>query len=113
MIDINELKSKFSSIHEVQILNYKAGDNFVYYKITISFIDSSQLLINEFASLKERKYSFHWQNNENELIIRWDNAPHHKNISTFPHHKHSNGEISPSNDISLEDVLSYIDTTIS
>ena len=23
-----------------------------------------------------------------QLIIRWDNAPHHKQIQTYPHHKH-------------------------
>ncbi|MFW6275688.1 MAG: toxin-antitoxin system TumE family protein [bacterium] len=24
----------------------------------------------------------------NNLIFGWDNAPHHKNIETYPHHKH-------------------------
>jgi hypothetical protein len=35
-----------------------------------------------------RKYSFHWQNAEGNCIIRWDNAPHHQAVSTFPYHKH-------------------------
>jgi len=31
------------------------------------------------------------------VIMRWDNAPHHPYISTYPHHLHDeNGEIKPS-----------------
>lgn len=27
---------------------------------------------------------FKLQSPDNELIIRWDNAPHHKHLATFP-----------------------------
>ncbi len=33
-------------------------------------------------------YSYHWQNADGTLIIRWDNAAHYPSISTHPHHKH-------------------------
>ena len=39
-----------------------------------------------------RKYSYHWQDTQGICIVRWDNAPHHQAISTFPFHKHS-GEL--------------------
>jgi len=26
---------------------------------------------------------------QNNLIARWDSAPHHKELSTFPFHKHT------------------------
>lgn len=39
-----------------------------------------------------RKYSYHWQDAQGICIVRWDNAPHHQAISTFPFHKHS-GEL--------------------
>ncbi|WP_425430025.1 toxin-antitoxin system TumE family protein [Desulfamplus magnetovallimortis] len=34
-------------------------------------------------------------------IFRYDNAPHHSNINTFPHHKHEKGicrSATPQND---------------
>lgn len=40
-------------------------------------------------------------------ILRWDNAPHHPNVSTFPHHFHNErGEIteSPLDGMLLKDV---------
>ena len=33
-------------------------------------------------------YSYHYQNSQNELVFRYDNAEHHPEILTFPHHKH-------------------------
>lgn len=33
-------------------------------------------------------YSFHLQNADGEIVIRYDNAPHHSELSTFPHHRH-------------------------
>lgn len=37
---------------------------------------------------KTTKYHFHWQDLNNQLIKRWDNAPHHPEIETFPDHVH-------------------------
>jgi predicted AAA+ superfamily ATPase len=36
----------------------------------------------------ERKYSYHWQNELKECLVRCDNAQHHQEISTYPFHKH-------------------------
>lgn len=60
MIDTNELKTSFPSISKIEIENYKAGDNFVFYKIIIKFKDGSVLFVNEYTSINDRKYSFHW-----------------------------------------------------
>ena len=38
------------------------------------------------------KYSFHWQRPDGSLIRRWDNAPHHPEIASFPHHVHEGDE---------------------
>ncbi|MEQ8168832.1 MAG: DUF6516 family protein [Candidatus Eremiobacterota bacterium] len=45
---------------------------------------------------------------DSDLIIRWDNAFHWKNIDTFPHHKHQNNEVLSSREFNLQDVLQYI-----
>ncbi|WP_369750793.1 DUF6516 family protein [Methanocaldococcus sp. FS406-22] len=51
----------------------------------------------------------HWQDKNGDLIIRWDNAPHYKNIKTFPHHKHTKNGVEESDEVCLEDVLKYIE----
>jgi hypothetical protein len=34
------------------------------------------------------KYRYHFMDCNNNLVFRYDNAPHHKDIESFPHHKH-------------------------
>ncbi|RLD55207.1 MAG: hypothetical protein DRJ05_13320 [Bacteroidetes bacterium] len=48
------------------------------------------------------------EDKNNELLIRWDNSPFHKDIETFPNHKHKDNEVLASREIGLEDVLVYI-----
>ena len=36
-----------------------------------------------------RKYSFHWQDADGELVRRWDNVRHHTDLPNAPHHLHS------------------------
>ena len=56
------------------------------------FIDESRLHFIEFVNVKETievyKYSYHYQDRNSDLIFRYDMAPHHRKIKTFPHHKH-------------------------
>ncbi|MEA3359588.1 MAG: DUF6516 family protein [Thermodesulfobacteriota bacterium] len=37
---------------------------------------------------KQPPISFHWQDRVDNLIKRWDNAPHFPDLKGFPHHVH-------------------------
>ena len=39
-------------------------------------------------TLQTLTYRIHWQRGDGQLQRRWDNAPHHKEVPTFPHHVH-------------------------
>lgn len=56
------------------------------------FTDESVLHFLEFVNVKETvniyKYSYHYRDQQGKLIFRYDMAPHHREIDTFPHHKH-------------------------
>ena len=39
-------------------------------------------------SLIKSEYVYHYQSDGDRLIFRYDNAPHHPEISSHPHHKH-------------------------
>ena len=56
--------------------------------------DGSQL---EFSEYMQRSpageiavitYSYHWADANNQLITRWDNAPHFPQLPGFPDHRH-------------------------
>jgi len=53
------------------------------------------------------KYSFHWQTKNRELIKRWDNAPHHPEIETYPHHG-SEDSVFPYLPVDIEEILKQV-----
>ena len=65
------------------------------------------LFIKEYISSTEHLYSYHWQKENGDLIIRWDNSPHHKSLITFPHHKHS-PDLEESYETTFKDVIKVI-----
>jgi hypothetical protein len=76
---------------------------------SIEFIDQSILYIKDYLFLDgSRKYSFHWQDHNGNLISRWDNSPHHDEISTFPHHRHLPGKIESSQERNLGEIVNVI-----
>ena len=95
-----------------RILDFKAWRSGFYIKIQITLSNNTYLYAREYSDDTDRKYSFHWQNKNGALISRWDNSPHHKHIKTFPHHKHENESVVESFDISLKDVIGYIEGCI-
>ncbi len=103
------LKNKL--VEGYEILDFKQGEDFYYLKLKAVLIGRSELHIREYVSDKEYLYSYHWQDENGSLRIRWDNSPHHKHIKTFPHHKHT-PKIEESKEVSLEDVLDVIEKKV-
>ena len=40
------------------------------------------------STIQRLKYRYHLQTIEHELLARWDNAPHHRGIETYPSYLH-------------------------
>ena len=72
------------------------------------------LQINESTGPDFRRYSYHLQK-DNEMIKRWDNAPHWRSLKTFPYHVHHGNETEPkeSPEVFIEDVLREVEKLLS
>jgi hypothetical protein len=53
-------------------------------------------------------YSYYWLRPDETMIIGWDNAPHHKGVKTYPHHRHIGGNVENSDLRNLQDILNFI-----
>jgi hypothetical protein len=58
-----------------------------------------------------RRYSFHVLGGR-KMVVRWDNAPHHPEVPSFPHHKHVGRTIEASKAMTLRLVLAELQTMI-
>ena len=78
------------------------------------FHDGSLLQFVEFVNVKTAinryKYSCHYQDKAGQLIFRYDMAPHHPDVVTFPHHKHLvSGEVIDSTAPLLQEILNEVE----
>ena len=106
-----DLLDKYKDIiKDYHITTYENVNTSYKLKLEIIFIDNSKLFVKEYYfNNDERKYSFHWESFSGKFLYRWDNAPHWKNIITFPHHSHTEGDVRESRITTLQDVLAFID----
>ncbi len=105
LLDIEE---KFSEIVD-RIVPIEIDETAI--KVILFLKDGSNLRVVElWENEKLKRYSYYWLTPKNELIIGWDNAPHHTQMDTFPHHKHIKlqNNVQPSKEKYLEEVMSKI-----
>lgn len=108
MLRIFTLVEESKVVKSYEIQDFKQGRSFYYLRLKLLLVDQSELYVREYVSENEYLYSYHWQYGDGRLRMRWDNAPHHKDLSTFPHHKHG-PELMESGDITLEEVLKVVE----
>ncbi|RJR55013.1 MAG: hypothetical protein C4576_00295 [Desulfobacteraceae bacterium] len=107
---IRTLKKFSSIVHSYKVTKFEQFGHLFKIRVEVELIDGSKLFIREtIIGEKTRKYAYHWQKGDGELLVRWDNAPDWE-ISTFPHHKHTgrNINVEPSHERTLEQVLQVI-----
>lgn len=99
--ELDELMSAAPEVIKVEIVRRSVWDTdmeiiaLYRYKLTMSdgsLLELTERLVEDRGVFSVTKYRHHWQNRHAQLIKRWDNAPHHPEIETFPHHVHDGSE---------------------
>jgi hypothetical protein len=99
-------KSKlFTSIDVIDLID---EETVKLIKIRTDVLDGTVLYIRELHTTDYQKYSYHWQKEDGEPIVRWDNKPHWKEIKTFPHHKHERNKVFPAHRVNVDEVIEEI-----
>lgn len=107
----------FESIESYDLIKKKLNSSFGIIKGML-FYQNSRLeflevvRISDQGNVQKKKYKYHFQDHNSELIFRYDNVPHHPQIKSFPHHKHLENRIIDSDEPELMDVLFEIDMII-
>jgi len=108
--DINTLRNSKLVKRIVQTQVDSTGDAYVLKSIAELF---NCLLLHfcEHGTSKIRRYSFHVLLGR-RMVVRWDNAPHHPEVQSFPHHRHAGRTIEASKDMTVELVLAELQAMI-
>lgn len=79
---------------------------------SLTFRDNSLFHFKEVFVANVRRYRFHYMDSDNNMVVRWDNAPHHRNLKTFPHHVHFPDRVEENEEIEFAEVLYRIEEIV-
>jgi hypothetical protein len=93
--------------------SYIGGTSSSPNKLRLTLVDRSFL---DIWLSTDGDYAFHWERRgQTGQMYRWDNAPHHPTIGTFPVHFHDGDEstvvesrLSANPDVALREVLGFV-----
>ncbi len=113
---IEQILDKHNHIIEDQTIHtMKLADDKGYIEGEVFFIDETTLDFLEVVNtnkIEKERYKYHYMNKDKQLIFRYDNAQHHRDLDTFPHHKHTEKSVVESKEPNLEIVLVEIENKI-
>jgi hypothetical protein len=103
---IHELKSVYVEHYSEEILT----PHRVNLRIRVRFASGHLLELNEAVIIEKGQinhlsYRYHFQDRENQLVFRYDNAPHFPTLDNFPHHKHLSSKIESTTKIPIVNAI--------
>ncbi|MCK4417097.1 MAG: hypothetical protein KAV99_02905 [Candidatus Latescibacteria bacterium] len=105
---LSEIEAKFGAVVHRIVLIELDGQTL---RLILYLKDGTNLRVAEqWEAGTLKRYSYYWLTSTDELKIGWDNAPHHTQLETFPHHKHVGRQenLQPSKQICLEEIMQVI-----
>ena len=83
-----------SFVAEFKIIKQVDRSKNGHIRVRVIFTDNSQLEFSEFVEqnagdeIQVVTYSYHWSDENDTVLRRWDNTPHFPKLKNFPHHIH-------------------------
>lgn len=116
--DIEKLLSSTSIVLSSDFQkHFGPSDETLYIKGSVIFIDASLLSIALFFiksgnKIQLGKYRYQYMDSRGEMLFRYDNANHHPELKTFPHHKHLGSIVIEAEVPDIKDIINEISAII-
>lgn len=107
---LKELQSRPDLILTIVQYEHRLRGAVEQFKAVARLADGTNLHINEvWIDGGLHKYAYYQIAPSGDVICGWDNAPHHPDVRTYPHHLHQAGDVYPSAIRSLSDVFDRLE----
>jgi hypothetical protein len=106
---LEKLRSRPELITGIFSYDHRLKGAIEQYKAVVQVADGSRLHINEvWVEGELEKYAYYWLTPTGKILQGWDNAPHHSEIDSHPHHTHHSEQVYASQVRGLDDVLELL-----
>jgi len=104
-VRLGQLQARPELIAAVVQYEHRRRDAVEQCKAVVQFVNGTRLHSSEvWLDGALCKYAYYQVTPDGEVVRGWDNAPHHPDVRTSPHHLHDAGETCPSSVRTLSDV---------
>ena len=79
------------------------------------FLEASEYFYVQDEQIIQARYRYQWMDNSQRVLRRrWDNAPHFREIATFPHHVHVDREdnVMPSHRFGILELIDILESLL-
>ena len=98
---LGNIENSIRKLESVNVEHYEEEvltSSRVNLRIRVRFLNGHLLELNEAVVLEANQiihlgYRYHFQDQQNNLIFRYDNTPHFPDLKSFPHHKHLSNKV--------------------
>lgn len=113
---LSEIENAVVLLEDIYIERYEEeliSKDRVNLRIRVRFSRGQLLEINEAVIIENNRiqhlnYRYHFQDDRNTVLFRYDNTPHFPKIETFPHHKHLSDRVVKSDHPSILKVIEEV-----
>ena len=103
---LKELKGAYIEHYSEEILTPQRFN----LRIRVRFVSGHLLEANEAVAIEKGQinhlcYRYHFQDKQNQLVFRYDNASHFPTLDNFPHHKHLPDKVYSTQKISIVNAI--------
>ncbi len=108
IIRIENILQSFSDIETSELKTKLFPSDILYINGSVIFKNGHQLAfteVHDIGIIDKLKYRYQYMNKKQVMVFRYDNAFHHKDIDTYPHHKHTTTRIIACLEPTLYDIL--------
>jgi hypothetical protein len=107
-VDVEEVINSIPVILNYELNKKKYNEKLGLLQGKLVFENKSKLNFIEIKNIDlsyKVKYRYQYMDECDQLIFRYDNAPHHINLNTFPHHKQIDSKILEHPEPKLNEIL--------
>jgi hypothetical protein len=111
---IRNLQGVYVERYQEEILTAERVNLRIRMRFSQGFLlELNEAVVAEGGTIKHLGYRYHFQDERNRLVFRYDNTPHFPELKNFPHHRHSEGGVTgyerPSISRVLDEATGYSD----
>ena len=86
---VKSLDNVYIERYEIEILTFERVNLRIRIRFSQGYLfELNEAIIAENEKINHLGYRYHFQDDQNRLLFRYDNTPHFTTLESFPHHKH-------------------------